>query len=87
MSRIKDTLDYHWLQESSRVELHWMEQEYFNYIADQNKNSFNYENNFEEQENNSRNKSKRHDMEPSHEGDRVKQRLSYTRRGRNRDCG
>ena len=45
MSGIKRTLDAHWYEEQGKVELHWMEQEYFNYIASP-KNQ-NYEDKFE----------------------------------------
>ena len=45
MSGIKRTLDEHWYEEQGKVELHWMEQEYFNYIASP-KNQ-NYEDKFE----------------------------------------
>lgn len=33
MSGIKRTLDETWYEQQGRIELHWMEQEYFNYIA------------------------------------------------------
>ena len=33
MSGIKRTLDETWYEHSSRIELHWMEEEYFSYIA------------------------------------------------------
>ena len=33
MSGIKRTLDETWYENQGRIELHWMEQEYLNYIA------------------------------------------------------
>lgn len=48
MSGIKRTLEEHWYEEQGKVELHWMEQEYFNYIASP-KNQ-NYEDKFENKE-------------------------------------
>ena len=33
MSGIKRTLDETWYEQQGRIELHWMEKEYFNYIA------------------------------------------------------
>jgi len=36
MSRIKETLDETWYEYANRIELHWMEEEYFGNLAKQN---------------------------------------------------
>jgi len=48
MSGIKRTLDETWYENQGKIELHWMEQEYFNYIARPKK--VNYEDKLEDTE-------------------------------------
>lgn len=50
MSGIKRTLDETWYEYASRIELHWMEQEYFATLAKPNRNNFSYDNKDQEKE-------------------------------------
>lgn len=43
MSGIKRTLDETWYEYASRIELHWMEQEYFGTLATPNRNDMLYD--------------------------------------------
>ena len=65
MSGIKDLLEENWYEYQGRIELDWMEQEYFSYIAKPKKQ--NYEHKFENEEAVSYLQSQRPYFLPTHE--------------------
>lgn len=68
MSRIKELLEENWYEYQGRIELDWMEQEYFNYIANPKKQ--NYEDKFENEEAVPYLQSQRPYILPTHEDDK-----------------
>ena len=68
MSRTKEMLEENWYEYQGRIELDWMEQEYFNYIANPKKQ--NYENKFENEKAVPYLESQRPYFLPTHENDK-----------------
>ena len=80
MSGIKRTLEETWYENAGRMELHWMEQEYFNYIAcPKNKKNDKL---IQEQEEVSYQESERPYIRHAHENDFGTERFTHARRSR-----
>jgi hypothetical protein len=73
MSGIKRTLDETWYEYSSRVELHWMEEEYFGTLATPNRNNMLYDKS-KKQEEKSCGESEGSHIQSTHENDQNSQR-------------
>lgn len=43
MGRTKELLESEWYKNQGRIELHWMEQEYFNNLAEPNRKNISYD--------------------------------------------
>ena len=75
MGRTKDLLPENWYEHQERMNLHWMEEEYFGILAEQNRKKYPYDK-FQKQEKKTHIKGQRPHENSTQQDDEAGQRLT-----------